>query len=99
MKNIPLLLFCVVAILSKTSSYSQDFNSNDWLLFDEENVQYLVITKSETIKLDNYTLEIVWNDKLKNSSNLKFYGGIESLKIFNNGILINSLADIEDTIA
>jgi len=97
-ENIFIKVIILISLVA-CKSYSQNFNSKDWLLFERENITYHTISKSETFSIDDYTFEIIWGNKVSYTEKLGYYGGISSIKIYKNKALINTFSNIEDTVA
>ena len=41
-----------------------DFNSEDWILFENENIIYHNVTKTEKIIVKDLTIYFIWDEKL-----------------------------------
>lgn len=66
---------------------------------ENEPTTTLSFSKSETLSVDGFPLEAIWDKKLSYSDNLGHYGGISKLKIFKNGKHLQTLENIEDGLA
>jgi len=91
MKKI-LIIFSLIAGLS---SYSQNY----WSLFSDETIISNDVNQSKTFEIDCYKFKVIWNKKLSHSDNIGYYGGIETLTIYNNNKEIQTIKKIEDEIA
>lgn len=78
--------------------YSQKFESENWIVFQEEVLTTLKFTKSETIKHQDLMFDVKWNDSLSYSNNIGYYGGILELKVSIKGKCIQTIKNIEDGI-
>ena len=73
----------LIVILITMISYAQLKPLKDADLLTKE------VTKNTSFKVDKFEFKIEWIDKLSHSPNLGYLGGIESLKIYSKGRLIN----------
>ena len=74
-------------------------NKNNWLLFSDESIETIEISKSDVFKIKNLKFEIVWDSKLSYSENIGYYGGIKKLTIYEGNKKIQVKNNIEDNIA
>lgn len=88
----------IIFLLIFQNVISQEFNSDDWIWFEDENVTHITITKSQTIKYENIQFIIEWDDKLSYSNKIGYYGGVKSMKIYYMNELINTFSNIEDVV-
>lgn len=95
MKHLTILLFQFFLFLS----CSQNFKNEDWLLFENEDIKFVTITETTNFDIGDFTFKAKWNNKLYFSDNIGYYGGIETLLIFENSKLITTVNSIEDVIA
>jgi hypothetical protein len=89
------LLFLSLFIISN-KNFAQ---KNNWKEFSKEKITTLNINKTRIYKVQNYKLNVVWNEKLSSSENIGFYGGIEKLTIYKDNKEIQIINKIEDNIA
>lgn len=88
-----------IIVFSAFIGFTQDFTSNGWIQFQNEKVQKFEISESCDFEIDNYTFYVILDDKLiydKNEN--RYYPGIRSLKITNNGRIVNIIEGIVDKI-
>ena len=78
--------------------YSQSFDSKEWILFENEDITHYTISKSEKCNIDKFTFEIVWDNQLTHNEKFGYLGGIKSMKIYKDNILINTILNITDEI-
>ena len=92
MKKLPFLgLFIIL-----NNSYAQ---KNNWKEFSKEKITTVNINKTRIYKIQNYILNVIWNEKLSCSDNIGYYGGIEKLSIHKENKEIQIINKIEDNIA
>ncbi|MGR7813169.1 XAC2610-related protein [Lacinutrix undariae] len=72
---------------------------NEWIDFSKEKTERLKIDKTGIYKVQNYTFDVIWDEKLDYSNNIGYYGGIKKMTIYKDNKQIQVLNDIEDTIA
>lgn len=89
-----ILFFSLFALLSSC----KNSNTEDWFSFENENVQTLTISKSETFTLKNLRLEVTWDNKLIPNKKFGFLGGIKRMGIYKEDSLINTFENIEDVV-
>ena len=88
-----LILVCFL-----TTLYSQNFDSDDWTILEDEDVIYYTVSKTEKFSIKNLTIEIIWDEKLSKNKYLEELGGIKSMKIYKDNKLTSTIYDIEDKI-
>lgn len=93
-KQIQAILFLVTTII-----YSQTNMNSNWLLFSREKVVTIEVSKTNNFKIKNLKFDVVWDKQLSHSENIGYYGGIKSLTIYKNNILLQTIKNIEDGIA
>lgn len=93
--------YLLISILNLivASSFSQNFESEDWKMFHDEDLSGITMTKTETIKFKDLLLDVKWNDSLSYSYNIGYYGGVSELKLRFKGKFIQTIKNIEDGIA
>ena len=74
--------------------YSQNFDSVDWMLFENEDISYYTVSKTEKFIIENFSFEIVWDNKLTPNVKFGYLGGIKSMKIYKDNTLINTILNI-----
>jgi len=79
--------------------FSQNFDSEDWLLFADENVIEVVVSESDFITVNDFRFVFDWDNKLTYSGNIGYYGGIKTMQIYYKDEIINTFSNIEDVIA
>ncbi len=84
-------LLLIVILITATSNAQLKSLKDDDLLTKE-------VTKNTSFKVDKFEFKIEWTDKLSHSPNLGYLGGIESLKIYSKGTLINDFKSMEDEV-
>lgn len=96
MKNLILIYFFFFYLVG----ISQNFESKDWVLLEYNHEKHFTVTKeTQKFSIDEFRFEIIWDEKLSYSSNIGYYGGIKSLKIYKNNQLLNTFENIEDILA
>ena len=91
-----LLIFIFFTI---TLASSQSNKNSDWQVFSKENIISIDINKTESFVIGDLKFKIVWDKKLSYSENIGYCGGIKSLTIYKNNILLQSIQNIEDNVA
>ena len=94
MKLIVLFLFLLIT----SFNYSQD-NKKNWLIFSDELIVTIEVDKTDTYKINDLNLDVIWDSKLSYSDNIGYYGGIKSLTIYKENKKLQIINDIEDNIA
>ncbi|WP_370398578.1 XAC2610-related protein [Tenacibaculum dicentrarchi] len=89
------LLFLILFIISN-KNFAQ---KNNWKKFSEEKITKVNINKTGIYKVQNYILNVVWNEKLSYSENIGYYGGIQKLSIYKKNKKLQVINKIEDGIA
>lgn len=72
---------------------------NNWQEFSEEQITTVNINKTGIYNIQNFTLDVVWDEKLSYSENISYYGGIKKLTIYKENKEIQIINKIEDNIA
>lgn len=62
-------------------------------------IYFTVTSKTQKFKVDKFAFEVTWDSKQNYSTNIGYYGGIKTLKIYTNNQLLNTIENIEDAIA
>ena len=88
------ILFSVVLIISCKKN-----NAEQWISFENENLQNFMISKSDTLNLEKLRFEITWDKQLILNKKLGYLGGIKRMDIYKNDSLVNSFENIEDVSA
>lgn len=92
------LLLFLTLLFFYSICYSQKFESENWIMFQEEELTTLKFTKSETIKYNDFLFDVKWQDSLSYSRNIGYYGGVSELKISFKGKYLQMIKNIEDGI-
>lgn len=91
-------LLLIICLVFQYNIYSQNFDTKDWTLFEEKDVTYYTVTKTEKFIIENLTFEIVWDKKLTPNEKFGYLGGIKSMRIYKDKKLINTILNITDEI-
>ena len=73
-------------------------DAEHWISFENENVQILMISKSDTLILENLRFEVTWDKQLIPNKKLGYLGGIKRMGIYKNDSLVNTFENIEDAV-
>ena len=73
--------------------------NNNWQEFSDEEIIILNMNDTKAYHIENLKFNVTWDSKLSYSDNIGYYGGIKELHIYKSNKKIQSLFDIEDTIA
>ncbi len=72
---------------------------NNWQEFSKEKIITVNINKTGIYKVQNYSLDVVWDENLSYSENIGYYGGIKKMTIHKDNREIQVIENIEDNIA
>mgnify|MGYP000114916569 CR=1 FL=1 len=75
------------------------FSQNTWQEYSKEKKILIDIHKTSIHKIQNFTLDIIWDTELSYSENIGYYGGIKKLTIYKGNKVIQVINNIEDNIA
>ena len=92
MRNILLTYF----IIQSSVVFSQN---NDWQEFSREEKTTININRTKIYEFANFSFDVVWDSNLSYSENIGYYGGIKKLGIYKNDKKLQTINDIEDSIA
>lgn len=67
--------------------------------FKNEIIYSLSVNKTKEYKIENYTFDVIWDNRLSHSENIGYYGGIKLMTIKKDSEILNEITDIEDNIA
>ena len=73
-------------------------NAEDWVSFDNENVEIFEISKSQTLILEDLRFEIIWEKELIPNEKFGYLGGIKRMDIYKKDSLVNTFVNIEDVV-
>ena len=96
MKN---LLFILVLIYAWSVTAQNPKDKNWEELRDKDIIHITVTSKTQKFKVDKFVFETTWDSKQNYSSNIGYYGGIKTMKIYKDNKLLNTINKIEDGIA
>ena len=95
-KIIPIILIVIILVVCSNCSFKQE---NNWQKISEGDITSIEISETGKYKVHNYTLDVIWDNKLSHSENIGYYGGIKKLSINKENNYIQALSNIEDGIA
>jgi hypothetical protein len=72
---------------------------NNWQEFSKEKIITVNINKTGIYKVQNYSLDVVWDENLSYSENIGYYGGIKKMTIHKDNREIQVIENIEDNVA
>jgi hypothetical protein len=71
---------------------------NNWQEFSKEKIITVNINKTGIYKVQNYSLDVVWDENLSYSENIGYYGGIKKMTIHKDNREIQVIENIEDNV-
>lgn len=92
-KNLIYILSSFVLVISCKRS-----DAEQWTSFENENVRIFMISKSETLILENIRLEVAWDKELIPNKKFGYLDGIKRMDIYKNDSLVNTFENIEDAV-
>ena len=72
---------------------------NNWQEFSEERITTVEINKTGIYKVQKYTIDVIWDEKLSYSENIGYYGGVKKMTIHKDSREIQVIKNLEDNIA
>lgn len=88
----------ILSLIFFSNCHSQNFDSKYWSWFENKDIIYYTVTKTEVFHIKDLTFEIIWENKLVRNIKLGHLKGIKSMKIYKNKKLINTILNIPDDI-
>lgn len=73
--------------------------NNNWQEFSDEEVIMINMNDTKAYYIEDFKFNVTWDSKFSCSDNIGYYGGIKELRVYKSNKKIQSLYDIEDTIA
>ena len=71
---------------------------NNWQEFSKEKIITVNFNKTGIYKVQNYSLDVVWDENLSYSENIGYYGGIKKMTIHKDNREIQVIENIEDNV-
>lgn len=88
--------FLISLIVLSNLIFAQE---NNWQEFSEEKIITVNINKTGIYKVQNYSLDVVWDENLCYSENIGYYGGIKKMTIHKDNREIQVIENLEDNVA
>ena len=87
-------------IFSNVVLHSQINKQKNWqeLLYKDQK-HFTVTAKTQKFKVGKFVFETTWDSNRHFTNNIWYLGGIESMKIYKDNKLLNTISKIEDALA